>query len=64
MKLTSKKGLKSVDTLTQAQKLHTKEFFNLWSESSSLPNVNKFLSFHIVQLFNKFLIANSQMFNK
>ena len=40
MKLTSKR-LKSIDTLTQDQRLHTKEFFNLWSENSSLPNANK-----------------------
>ena len=49
MKLTSEKWLKSIDTLTQDQMLHTKEFFNLWSKGSSLPNTNKFLSFQIVQ---------------
>ena len=49
MKLTSEEGLKSIDTLTQDQRLHTKEFFNLWNESSSLSNTNKFISFHIVQ---------------
>ena len=33
MKLTSEEGLKSIDTLTQDQRLHTKEFFNLWSKA-------------------------------
>ena len=45
MKITSQKWFKSIDTLTQDHRLHTKEFFNLWNESSSLPNANKFLSF-------------------
>ena len=49
MKITNEKGLKSIDTLTQNQRLHTKEFLNLWSESSSLPNANRFLSFQTVQ---------------
>ena len=53
MKLKRKKGLKSTNTLNQDHRLHIKEFFNLWSESSSFPNTNKFLSFHIVQNIHK-----------
>ena len=57
IKVTREKWLKSIDTLTQDQRLHIKEFFNLWSESSSLPNVNKFLFFHIVQNIHKGSLA-------
>ena len=56
MKLTSKEGLKTIDTLTQDQRLHTKEFFNLWSKSSSLSNANIFLSFQTVQNIHKGII--------
>ena len=59
MKLTSEKGLKSIDTLIQDQRLHTKEFFNLWSESSSLPNTNIFLSFHTIQNIHKGTICHA-----
>ena len=53
MKLTSEEELKTIDTLTQDQRLHTKWFFNLWSQSSSLPNANIFLSFQTVQTIHK-----------
>ena len=53
MKLTSEEELKTIDTLTQDQRLHTKGFFNLWSQSSSLPNANIFLSFQTVQNIHK-----------
>ena len=59
MKLKSTKGLKSTDTLLQDHRLQTKEFFNLWSESSSLPNANKFLSFHTVQNIHKGVICQA-----
>ena len=49
MKLTRELGLISSETLDQDHKLHTKEFFNLWIDNSSLSNANKFLFFHIVQ---------------
>ena len=59
MKLTSEEGLKTIDTLTQDQRLHTKEFFNLWSESSSLPNANIFLSFQTAQNIHKGAICQA-----
>ena len=59
MKLTSKEELKSINTLTQDQRLYTKEFFNLWSESSSLANANIFLSFHTVQNKHKGVICQA-----
>ena len=46
-KLTSEEGLKTIDTLTQDQRLHAKEFFNLSSESSSLPNAKPFYEFSL-----------------
>ena len=59
MKLTSKEELKSINTLTQDQRLYTKEFFNLWSESSSLANANIFISFHTVQNKHKGVICQA-----
>ena len=59
MKLTSEEGLKSIDTLTQDLRLHTKEFFNLWSENSSLLNTQIFLSFHTVQNKHKGAICQA-----
>ena len=53
MKLTREKWFISTDTLNQDHKLHTKEFFNLWIDNSSLSNDNKFLSFHTVQNIHK-----------
>ena len=53
MKLTSEEELKTIDTLTQDQRLRTKGFFNLWSQSSSLPNANIFISLQIVQNIHK-----------
>ena len=44
-KLTREEGLKTKEILTQDQRLHTKEYFNLWSESSSFLKANLFLSF-------------------
>ena len=58
-KLTREEELKTIDTLTQDQKLHTKEFFNLWSESSSLPNANKFFSFQTDQNIHKKAICQA-----
>ena len=58
-KLTSEEGFKTIDTLTQDQRLHTKEFFNLWSESSSLPNANIFLSFQTNQNIHKGVICQA-----
>ena len=58
-KLTSEGGFKNIDTLTQDQRLHTKEFFNLWSESSSLPDANIFLSFQTVQNIHKGVICQT-----
>ena len=52
-KLTREEGLKTINTLTQDQRLHTKEYFNLWSENSSFPKANKFLSFQTDQNIQK-----------
>ena len=59
-KLIREDGLKTIDTLTQDQILHTKEFFNLWSENSSLPNANKFFSFQTDQNIHKGTIHSPQ----
>ena len=53
MKLTRELGLISTNTLDQDHRLHTKEFFNLWIDNSSLSNANKFLSFHTIQNIHK-----------
>ena len=58
-KLTREEGLKTIDILTQDQRLHTKEFFNLWSESSSLPKANIFLFFQTNQNIHKETICQA-----
>ena len=58
-KVTREKWLNSIDTLTQDQRLHIKEFFNLWSESSSLPDANIFFSIQTVQNIHKGVICQT-----
>ena len=53
MKLTKELGHISIDTLDQDDKLHTKEYFNLWTDNSSFSNVNKSFSFHIDKKIHK-----------
>ena len=48
-----------METLTQDQRLHTKEYFNLWSESSSFPKVSLFLSFQTDQNIHKGVICQA-----
>ena len=52
-----KKGSNLWTPLTQDHRLHTKEIFNLWSESSSLLNTSKFLSFYTVQNIHKGVVC-------
>ena len=58
-KLTREEGLKTINTLTQDQRLHTKEYFSLWSENTSFPKANKFLSFQTDQNIHKGVICHA-----
>ena len=58
-KLTREKGLKTIHTLTQDQRLHTKKCFSLWSENTSFPKTNKFLSFQTDQNIHKGVICHT-----
>ena len=58
-KLTKEKGLKTINTLTQDQRLHTKECFSFWSESTSFPKANKFLTFQTNQNIHKGAICHA-----
>ena len=52
-KLIKNKGQTSIYNFVQDHKLHTEEYFNLWTENSSLSNVILFLSFHIAHKRHK-----------
>ena len=54
------KGPTSIYNFVQDHKLHTKEYFNLCTENSSLLNAILFLSFHTAQKRHK--RANFQAF--
>ena len=58
-KLIREEGFKTINTLTQDQRLHTKEYFSLWSENSSFPKANKFLSFQTNQNIHKGAICQA-----
>ena len=58
-KLTREEELKTIDTLTQDQRLHTKEYFSLWSENFSFPKANKFLSFQTDRKIQKGVICQA-----
>ena len=57
-KLIKDNGLSSINNSVQDHKLQTKEFFDLWIESSSFSKVIMFLSFQTLQ---KYIMELSSM---